>query len=93
MALSDVGGPVSLFKEKILLRNCPNRDILALIREFEKEKKMLSLLCTQDQTNVNKSFHKGGVKATKTYFDSLLLQRAKRRLTPSSKIPRTLFKQ
>ena len=44
--------------------------------------KMLSLLCTQDQTNVNKSFHKGGVKATKTYFDSLLLQRAKRRLTP-----------
>mgnify|MGYP001339005856 CR=1 FL=1 len=33
---------------------------------------MLSLLCTQDQTNVNKSFHKGGVKATKTYFDSLL---------------------
>ena len=45
-------------------------------------RKMLSLLCTQDQTNVNKSFHKGGVKATKTYFDSLLLQRAKRRLTP-----------
>ena len=41
MALSDVGGLVSLFKEKIILKSCSKWDILALIREFEKEKKCL----------------------------------------------------
>ena len=73
MALSDVGGRVPFLKyfKKSAFKSYPELVVLALLREFEKEK-MLSLLCTQDQTNVNKSFHKGGVKATKTYFDSLL---------------------